>query len=640
MCQSKEQGGRRCEHANTSSKNKSNLKDLIRYHSKQGHDEKVTELQDTLTNIEQAEAKYGKCVSPFAMELTPETEELISSISKSGYDPLIVGGSVRDVLYGSDSKDIDIEVYGGNIADISASLKAEGYKVDEVGKSFGVLKTTLKNGEDIDISVPRTESKAGTGHKGFEVVPDETLTVEEASSRRDFTINSMMYSHENGVIIDPHQGKADFDNQTLRHVSDAFADDPLRVMRGFQFASRFDTNMAEETTQMCEKLLPESGSLAEERMKTEWDKFYTKGVSPAKGMEVLHNTKWDTCYKGLREANTEEMRESLDNASALTRDEPAETKRRVQSAVIASYMNEEDAKEFTSRTNTLLKEGNQAYALSQTQERGQIKTDTLTLANDLDKNKTNIKEWSLVQKAKGRDVESIVAHASREGVLTSAEPPMLSGGQIIEHSGRQPGKWAGEVQREFKAAQANREFSTKKEAKEWVDRRLLIDDPSSLEGKIVMTHGLPASGKSSWSNRLHEAHSDKVVILNRDTIREEKFGKEYHESAPVRESELEVTKEVDRRLRKGVKEGKVVVLDNTNLNNKTVMGYRSDAEKLGTSTEHIYFPTDIDECKRRNLARERQVPEGAYDSMIKRGFNSKGEVKRIKKNSRGEMIFS
>lgn len=163
---------------------------------------------------------------------------------------------------------------------------------------------------------------------------------------------------------------------------------------------------------------------------------------------------------------------------------------------------------------------------------------------------------------------------------------------------------------------------------------------TKLEGKIVMTHGLPASGKSSWSNRLHEAHSDKVVILNRDTIREEKFGKEYHESAPVRESELEVTKEVDRRLRKGVKEGKVVVLDNTNLNNKTVMGYRSDAEKLGTSTEHIYFPTDIDECKRRNLARERQVPEGAYDSMIKRGFNNKGEVKRIKKNSRGETIFS
>ena len=122
----------------------------------------------------------------------------------------------------------------------------------------------------------------------------------------------------------------------------------------------------------------------------------------------------------------------------------------------------------------------------------------MTLANDLDKNKTNIKEWSLVQKAKGRDVESIVAHASREGVLTSLTSLQCSlVGQIIEHSGRQPGKWAGEVQREFKAAQANREFSTKKEAKEWVDRRLLIDDPSSSEGKIVMTHGLPASGKSS-----------------------------------------------------------------------------------------------------------------------------------------------
>lgn len=155
-----------------------------------------------------------------------------------------------------------------------------------------------------------------------------------------------------------------------------------------------------------------------------------------------------------------------------------------------------------------------------------------------------------------------------------------------------------------------------------------------------MTHGLPASGKSSWSNRLHEAHSDKVVILNRDTIREEKFGKEYHESETVHESELEVNEEISKRLKKGVKEGKVVVLDGTNLNNKTVLGYRSKAQELGTSTEHIYFTTDVDECKRRNLARERQVPERTYNSMIKHGLTNKGEVKRVKKNSRGETIFS
>lgn len=641
MCQSKEEGGRRCEQAHTSSRSKAKLKDLIRYHTKQGHDERVTQLENTLTHIEQAEVKYGKCVSPFAFDVQPETEQLLSSIQDSGYDPLIVGGSVRDVFQGSDSKDIDIEVYGGNIDQIAQSLRDQGYKVDEVGKSFGVLKTTLANGEDIDISVPRTESKAGTGHKGFEINTDETLTVEEASSRRDFTINSMMYSHEHKALIDPHHGKEDFESKTLRHVSDAFADDPLRVMRGFQFASRFGVDMAPETVTMCQSLREESDTLAEERMKTEWDKFYSKGEKPSSGLKVLNDTNWDSCYDGLREANTPEMRDEMDQASVLTKNEPDEVKRRVQSAVIASHLQGEDAKSFTNRTNLTQKEGQQAYTLSKTQERGTIVTDTLTLANDLDEGKTNIREWALVQKAKGKNVDGILQHAEKQGVLNGPEAPVLSGGEIIEHSGRKPGPWVGQLQREFKTAQANREFSNPEEGKEWVTRTLYLDDPSSLQGKVVFTHGLPGSGKSTWAKKLEAAHPDKVIRLSRDDIRKEILGDEKNYDSNYNEKVMEISDDVEDILHTRLKEhskdkNNIIILDNVNLGSKTIGQLSSIANQTKRGLGHVYFPTHLDECKRRNNLREgiAVAPESSYETSLKSGFVN-GRMKRAMVNKKG-----
>ena len=99
--------------------------------------------------------------------------------------------------------------------------------------------------------MPRTEFKSGFGHRGFSVEIDPNLSFEKAACRRDFTINAMGLDPLNGKLEDPYEGKKDLDNKILRHVSPAFIEDPLRVLRGMQFAARFDLKAHPETIDIC-----------------------------------------------------------------------------------------------------------------------------------------------------------------------------------------------------------------------------------------------------------------------------------------------------------------------------------------------------------------------------------------------------
>src|SRR5690606_19651140 len=104
-------------------------------------------------------------------------------------------------------------------------------KVDCVGKSFGVIKLSTDEG-DFDFSLPRRENKVGVSHKDFEVIVDDTLTIEEAASRRDFTFNAISKDVE-GNIVDPFGGVKDLESGILRHTSDKFGEDVLRALRAF-----------------------------------------------------------------------------------------------------------------------------------------------------------------------------------------------------------------------------------------------------------------------------------------------------------------------------------------------------------------------------------------------------------------------
>lgn len=198
----------------------------------------------------------------------------------------LAGGCVRDAILGLPLKDVDIEVYGLP-PDRLLTLLSGRFRLDLVGQAFGVIKL---QGLPIDISLPRRESKAGLGHKGFEILSDPDMTPEEACERRDFTVNSMVYDLASGNLIDHFGGARDLKARVLRHTSGKFVEDPLRVLRGMQFAARFKLTPAPETVALCKTIGLEG--LARERIFDEWTKLILRGVKPSIGLKFLKDTDW------------------------------------------------------------------------------------------------------------------------------------------------------------------------------------------------------------------------------------------------------------------------------------------------------------------------------------------------------------
>ncbi|MDA3808024.1 MAG: multifunctional CCA addition/repair protein [Thiomicrorhabdus sp.] len=157
-----------------------------------------------------------------------------------GLEVYLVGGAVRDGLLGIAVYDRDWVVVGAT----PEEMLADGFQ--QVGKDFPVfLHPTTRE----EYALARTERKAGVGYHGFEVFADPSVTLEEDLIRRDLTINAMAQS-PSGDIFDPYGGQQDLENKILRHVSEAFEEDPLRVLRVARFAAKlapFDFKLAPET---------------------------------------------------------------------------------------------------------------------------------------------------------------------------------------------------------------------------------------------------------------------------------------------------------------------------------------------------------------------------------------------------------
>ena len=213
--------------------------------------------------------------------------------------PRISGGAVRDWLLEREPEDLDVEVFDVSWENLMAVLKRLG-KVNEVGKAFGVARLRVEPGE-IDFSLPRLESKTDPGHKGFVVRSERSLDLKLAAARRDFTINSMAYDWKDGVVWDPFGGKPDLESRILRHTSAAFVEDPLRVLRGFQFCSRFHLTAAEETIELCRGIKAAYRELPVERVWMEWEKWATHSVRPSLGLQFLKATGWITHYPELND---------------------------------------------------------------------------------------------------------------------------------------------------------------------------------------------------------------------------------------------------------------------------------------------------------------------------------------------------
>ena len=225
-----------------------------------------------------------------------ETVLTIAELARSaGGRALMVGGAVRDLLLGMESvKDVDVEVFGLEPARLQEIL-ASRFAFDPCGVSFGVLK--IKH-VDVDVSLPRRESKRGIGHRGFLVDADPNLTIREAASRRDFTVNALYYDPLAKRLEDPYGGVADLQNCVLRHVSEKFVEDPLRVLRGMQFVARFGLEPAPETVQLCRTITIED--LPPERLFEEWAKLLRKGVQIGRGLAFLRATGWVRYFPELQ----------------------------------------------------------------------------------------------------------------------------------------------------------------------------------------------------------------------------------------------------------------------------------------------------------------------------------------------------
>ncbi len=192
---------------------------------------------------------------------------------------LIVGGWVRDRLLGQDSKDLDLEIFGIPGSELATFLEPFG-RVEAVGHSFPVYKV-----DEIDVALPRRESKAGRGHKGFVVEGDPGMTVAEAARRRDFTINAIAWDPLTGEYLDPCDGRADLEASILRAVDlQTFGDDSLRVLRALQFAARFELKIDVDTAEVC-RTIP-LDDLPAERIWVEIEKLLLQAERPSIGFEL------------------------------------------------------------------------------------------------------------------------------------------------------------------------------------------------------------------------------------------------------------------------------------------------------------------------------------------------------------------
>jgi tRNA nucleotidyltransferase (CCA-adding enzyme) len=225
------------------------------------------------------------------MTIPPDLDGIIKTLHAAGFRALIAGGAVRDDLLGLAPKDFDIEVYGVSF-DILKELLAHQGRIDLVGQSFGVVKLTVSGGAIYDFSLPRRDSKIGRAHRDFLATFDPDITPEEAASRRDFTINAMAFDPITNEILDFFNGRDDLKNRILRATSDAFREDPLRVLRGMQFACRFDLTVDPATARECRAIVDQYSTLAQERIAEEFMKWATKSTHPGRIAEYLAITGW------------------------------------------------------------------------------------------------------------------------------------------------------------------------------------------------------------------------------------------------------------------------------------------------------------------------------------------------------------
>jgi tRNA nucleotidyltransferase (CCA-adding enzyme) len=214
-------------------------------------------------------------------------------IRRAGGRTWLVGGCVRDLVLGRQPRELNLEISGLPPGQLHVLL-TEHYSVQFVGKAFGLFKL---QGQPVDISVPSRMLTDNESAQGLLRQSDPDMDIDEALARRDFTMNAMAWDPDTLELRDPFNGRADLDARVLRHASDRFREDPLRVLRGMQLAARFGLTAAPETVALC-KTLTQDGQ-PNERLWEEWKKLLLQGIKPSLGLQFLGDCGWLHFYPEL-----------------------------------------------------------------------------------------------------------------------------------------------------------------------------------------------------------------------------------------------------------------------------------------------------------------------------------------------------
>lgn len=193
--------------------------------------------------------------------------QIIRQLNSVGANCYYVGGYVRDFLLKRETYDYDIEVY--NI-DFSVLVKQlQNFGEVQIFEKFNVAK--LRDYPQYEFAIPRIERKSGTLHTDFIVEVNPNLDKKEACKRRDFTVNALLMDCITNEVYDYYNGIKDLENKCIRHVSDRFIEDPLRVLRALRFATKLDFSIANETVELCLQMLNDLDFISNERFVSEFD---------------------------------------------------------------------------------------------------------------------------------------------------------------------------------------------------------------------------------------------------------------------------------------------------------------------------------------------------------------------------------
>lgn len=373
------------------------------------------------------------------------SQEWVQKLAKNA-EVYVVGGIVRDAFLNKSSKDVDLIIDGLSIDGILKILKPYG-KASLEGESFSVVKFRPEGwvGEDYDIAVPRVDRKIGKGHKGFEIVTDG-VSVDQDLKRRDFTINSMAVNVMTGELLDPFNGLKDIKKGLMKATDPSvFVEDPLRIIRGIQFASRFGFDIDPGTMKLMKKNSHLIKEITGERILGEFEKILKKDGDTQKAVDLLHQTGADEALFDKKMLYYEDAVGNLDDISFL---------------LILGLLGDVDPYEFyMKRLKGNLKMGKDIKALDNILLKWQQleEEDKRYLVMQTMDKTPDVAEAILIPD----EMRDIVVKMRTMNIPIRTDSVQITGDEVQEIFGIPPSKEVGEILKEVRKAALMNEFNWK-----------------------------------------------------------------------------------------------------------------------------------------------------------------------------------